>query len=251
MDSPEPQVTPLQQVSSPEVQRAPPVIELATSRRRWVKIAIAATLCLLLLAWALRNVVLGTPVATFPVRVGDLTQTVVASGRVMTPERVAIASLVVGRVTRIAVKEGSQVARDDLLIELDSSDARAALAQAQASQALASAQLRALREVELPAAMQNQREAQANLTQADQQLMPFATSRRVVSSVRPISTARSATAMWRLRKPARHGCRSLLVSQTAAARRWCKPRWRRRRRRWTRQEQSWRSTRSWRQPAAS
>lgn len=142
----------------------------AAAPRRWIKLTIAATLGLLLLAWALRNVVLGTPVASFPVRIGDLTQTVVASGRVITPERVAIAAQVVGRVVRIAVKEGSEVVRGELLIELDSSDARAALAQANATQALASAQLRALREVELPAAEQNLREAQANLTQAERQL---------------------------------------------------------------------------------
>jgi len=170
MDGPEPQVARLQQAAPPEAQAVPPAAPPVASRRRWIKLAFSATLGLLLLAWALRNVVLGTPVGSYPVRIGDLTQTVVASGRVITPARVAIAAQVVGRVTRIAVKEGGEVVRGELLIELDGSDARAALAQADASVALASAQLRALREVELPAAEQNLREAQANLTQAERQL---------------------------------------------------------------------------------
>lgn len=170
MDSPEPQVARIPPMASPEAQAVPPAIPPAAAPRRWIKIAIAATLGLLLLAWALRNVVLGTPVASFPVRIGDLTQTVVASGRVITPERVAIAAQVVGRVTRVAVKEGSEVVRGELLIELDASDARAALALAEAAIDLASAQLRALREVELPAATQNLHEAEANLRQAGSQL---------------------------------------------------------------------------------
>lgn len=170
MDSPEPQLARVAQAPPPEAKAVPPAIAPAVASRRWVKLAVAATLGLLLLAWALRNVVLGTPVTTFPVHIGDLTQTVVASGRVITPERVAIAAQVVGRVTQIAVKEGSEVVRGELLIELDTSDARAALAQAEAAMDLASAQLRAVREVELPAATQNLLEAEANLRQAGSQL---------------------------------------------------------------------------------
>ena len=168
MDAPEPQPARLPQPTTPETQAGQSTTSAAMPRR--TKLVIGVILGLLLLAWALRNLVLGTPVSTFPVRVGDLRQTVVASGRVITPERVNIASQVVGRVTQIAVKEGSEVTRGELLIELDSHDADAALAQANAAVALGSAQVRALREVELPAAAQNLREAEANLTQAGKQL---------------------------------------------------------------------------------
>lgn len=130
---------------------------------------IIGALGLLLVAWLLRNLLLGTPVATFTVHSGNLTQTVVASGRVITPQRVAIASQVVGRVVRVAVDEGSEVSAGQLLIELDRRDARAAQASAEAAVALAGAQLQALVEVELPAASQSLDQAQANLTQLSKQ----------------------------------------------------------------------------------
>ncbi|MBK9657363.1 MAG: biotin/lipoyl-binding protein [Rhodanobacteraceae bacterium] len=49
----------------------------------------------------------------------------------------AVAAQVVGRVARVAVKEGSEVVRGELLIELDASDARAALALAGSGHRLA------------------------------------------------------------------------------------------------------------------
>jgi len=143
--------------------------EAGPKTRHWARIGAIIALVLLLLAWALRNVVFGTPVPTFTVHQGNLTQTVVASGRVISPERVSIAAQVVGRVARVAVDEGSEVVDGQLLIELDSRDARAALASAEATLALATAQLQRLNEVELPAAARSLDEAQANLTQMGKQ----------------------------------------------------------------------------------
>lgn len=149
----------------PTTTAAPAVVQ----RHHWARIATIGLLGLLLLVWALRNVLFGTPVPTFTAHVGNLTQTVVASGRVITPERVGIASQVVARVTRVAVDEGSKVLAGQLLIELDSRDARAARASAAAMVALADAQLAALGEVELPAAARSLDQAQANLTQLSKQ----------------------------------------------------------------------------------
>jgi HlyD family secretion protein len=72
------------------------------------------------------------------------------------------------RVARIPVEEGQSVRRGEVLIELDDTDERAALAQAQASVAQAEAKLRQLREVALPAAEQGLAQAQANSLQARQ-----------------------------------------------------------------------------------
>ena len=64
---------------------------------------------------------------------GDLVQTVVASGRVTTPQRVSVGAVVTERVARIPVDEGQTVRRGDVLIELDDRDERAAVAQAEAA----------------------------------------------------------------------------------------------------------------------
>jgi len=108
----------------------------------------------------------GGPVETYTATRGDLIQSVVASGQVITPERASIAAEVTGRVTRVAVAEGEHVRRDQILIELDTSDERAALAQAQAALVQAEAKVRQIAGYSLPAAEQALRQAQANLHQA-------------------------------------------------------------------------------------
>ena len=119
-------------------------------------------------AFLARNLVLGKPVQTVVATRGALTQTVVASGRIVTPQRVSISATITERVARIPVEEGQSVKRGEVLIELDDSDERAALAQAQAAVAQAQAKLRQLREVALPAAEQALAQARANALQARQ-----------------------------------------------------------------------------------
>jgi HlyD family secretion protein len=114
-------------------------------------------------AWFL---VLGKSVPTYTVERGDLVQSVVATGQVITPQRASIAAESTGRVVRVPVDEGQTVKRDQVLVELDQSDERAALAQAHAALAQAEARLAHLASFTLPAAEQSLRQAQANLTQA-------------------------------------------------------------------------------------
>ncbi len=141
----------------------------ASSRKRRVKRILLAALVLAMAGYLLRNVILGTPVETVRAVRSDLVQTVVASGRIMTPQRVSVGAVITGRVARIPVKEGQSVARGDVLIELAGDDERAAVAQARAAVAQAEARLRQLGEVALPAAEQSLIQAQANLTQARRQ----------------------------------------------------------------------------------
>ena len=143
-------------------------------RRRLLKRGLLGALALAIAGFALRNVVLGTPVEAYRADRGDLVQTVVASGRIMTPQRVSVGAVITGRVARIPVKEGQAVKAGDVLIELDDRDERATAAQAQAVVAQADARIRQLREVALPAAQQNLLQAQANAVNARQQ---FARSR--------------------------------------------------------------------------
>lgn len=110
-----------------------------------------------------RDAILGAPVEVHELTRGDLVQTVVASGRVTTPQRVAVGTVIVERVAKIPVQEGQTVRQGEALIVLDDRDARAAQAQAQAAVEQAEARLRQLREVGLPAARQSLAQAEANL----------------------------------------------------------------------------------------
>jgi len=116
-----------------------------------------------------RDQIFGPTVDAFEVTRSDLVQTVVSSGRIMTPQRVSIGSVITAAVARIPVDEGQSVRRGDVLIVLDDKDTRAALAQAQAAIAQAEARIRQLREVALPAAEQGLVQAQANVVLSRQQ----------------------------------------------------------------------------------
>ena len=134
-------------------------------RLKWALIGAAALAAAL---YAGRNLILGTPVQTLAATRGALVQTVVASGRIITPQRVSVGTTITERVARIPVEEGQEVKKGEVLIALDDTDERAALAQAQAALAQAEAKMRQMREVALPAAQQALAQAQANAVQARQ-----------------------------------------------------------------------------------
>ena len=138
-------------------------------RRRLLKRGLLGALVLALAGFALRDQILGTPVEAHRAERSDLVQTVVASGRIMTPQRVAVGAVITGRVVRIPVREGQVVKLGDILMELDDDDERAAVEQARAAVAQAEAKLRQLREVGLPSAEQGLVQAQANVTQLRRQ----------------------------------------------------------------------------------
>jgi HlyD family secretion protein len=96
----------------------------------------------------------------------DFVQTVVATGHVEAPHRVDIGAQVTGTVARVPVAEGQTVKAGELLIELESSELRAALRQAEVAVEQAQARLRQLREVQAPVAEQALRQAQTNLDNA-------------------------------------------------------------------------------------
>ena len=136
----------------------------------WLKIGAAALIALLALAYVARNRVLGQPVDAYAVTLAELKQSVVASGRVLTPQRIAVAAELSGRVRKIPVREGQTVTAGELLIDLDDADEQAGVALAAAAVAQAQARSRQLREVDLPVATQALKLAQANAAQALSQL---------------------------------------------------------------------------------
>jgi HlyD family secretion protein len=138
----------------------------ARSLRTWLLIALGAALVLAAVLYLMRNLILGTPTPVYNVTSGELVQTVVASGRVVSPRRVTVALQGTGRVLRVAVVEGQTVQQGQLLIELDNSDNRASLDQAMAAVAQAKARLRQLAELNQPQAAQALTQAQATAVQA-------------------------------------------------------------------------------------
>ena len=136
---------------------------------RWIKRAAVVGVVAAAAAFVFRDVILGTPVEVHEVAYRDLVQTVVASGRVTTPQRVSIGTVITEKVTRIPVDEGRTVRRGDTLVELDDRDERVAIVQAEAAIAQAEAKLRQLAEVGLPSARQALIQAEANRQLAQRQ----------------------------------------------------------------------------------
>ncbi len=116
-----------------------------------------------------RHFWLGPKVTAYAVQQGDLQQTIVASGRVLWPQRITLATEIIGRVQSIPVSEGQQVKRGQLLIQLDDADALARVKQAQSAVMQAEAKFRQLNEVLLPTAQENLKQAQADVNQLSEQ----------------------------------------------------------------------------------
>lgn len=149
--------------------REKPIASSSKTPRSWIKIVITLLVVLSVIAYLSSNLILGKPVDAYPATINELVQTVVASGRVMTPQRISIAAETTGRVNAIPVLEGQTVKRGQLLIQLSDQDERASLAQATAAVGQAEAKIRQLREVALPAASQGLKQAQTNVEQARKQ----------------------------------------------------------------------------------
>jgi HlyD family secretion protein len=137
------------------------------SRRwRWVLGIGAAALALLLGGRA----VLGPRVPVWVVERRELVQRVVASGRVLAPARIQIGSVVVGRVTRVAVEKGDRVKAGQVLVQLDDAESRASLAQARSAVAQAAARLEQVEVVSAQVTTQAVRQAELRLEQAEVKL---------------------------------------------------------------------------------
>lgn len=135
-----------------------------------IKIVLIGVAALCTAAFFGRNLVLGTPVEAHLAIKGELHQTVVASGRVIWPQRVDVAAETIGRVSSIPVVEGQQVTQGQLLIQLEDQDENANVVLAMASVAQAEAKVRQQREVELPAAREIVNQAYADTEQIRKQL---------------------------------------------------------------------------------
>jgi HlyD family secretion protein len=140
-------------------------------RSHWVIRAAVLVAVLATAGFAARNLILGEPVDVYSAAITDLTQTVVATGRVATPQRVSVATETTGRVARVPVREGQAVQAGQPLIELEDADERAGVAQAGAAVMQAEARIRQINELASPAAVQALAQAVANAEQARKQML--------------------------------------------------------------------------------
>ncbi len=110
----------------------------------------------------------GREVAAWLVESRPIVQRVVATGRVRPPARAALASLVLGRVRAVLVREGDRVAAGQRLVLLDDAEAAAALRQAEGRVAEAAARLEQVRGVAGRQAAEALRQAEVKVAQAEQ-----------------------------------------------------------------------------------
>ncbi|MGE0827456.1 MAG: efflux RND transporter periplasmic adaptor subunit [Candidatus Binatia bacterium] len=89
----------------------------------------------------------GVRVDVVPIRAQPLLHTILASGRIMSPARVEIGSVITGRVEQVFVREGDRVEAGQILMRLESNELVAALRQAEASERYARARVSTVTEV--------------------------------------------------------------------------------------------------------
>ncbi len=170
---------------------------LSPARKRqtvWAGIALVAAAAVW--GWTTQR---GTLVDAVAVQAQPLVRTVQFSARVATLSRVEIGSTVTGRVEAVRVREGDAVRAGDLLVQLESDEARAALAQAEAAQRQAQARLAGLRGTGRQAlrATQDQAEATLRLARAElaraQQLVAqgFVSASRIDEAQRALDVAQA------------------------------------------------------------
>jgi HlyD family secretion protein len=112
----------------------------------------------------------GPLVETTAARRQDLEQHIVSSGRVRVPSRVQIATQLPGLVVSVGVVEGQRVKAGDVLVQLDDTAERAAVASAEAAVKQAKARVDQLARVGAVVTTQALRQAETNLEKTETEL---------------------------------------------------------------------------------
>jgi HlyD family secretion protein len=114
---------------------------------------------------------LGPVVQTDLIERREFIQTVVASGHVESPHRIDVGTQLTGTVKYVPVSEGQTVQKDQLLIELESSELLANLKQAELNVIQAEAKIRQLKEVQTPVLTQAYQQALTTQTTTNNALL--------------------------------------------------------------------------------
>jgi HlyD family secretion protein len=194
---------------------------------RWA-LAAAAIVAIALAIIAFRAMQ-GRAVDVVPAATTRLNQSVVVSGRVLAPSKVELGSTITGRVVAVRVDDGDRVVAGQPLVELESAELAAALAQAQASERAAESRIRQWRSVGAPGARELLAQAEANARLAESEharqnalfAQGFIGQARLDESRRALAVAQSQLAAARSTAAANQDDgveRQILVDQLATAR---------------------------------
>jgi HlyD family secretion protein len=137
--------------------------------RRWFAVALGAVV-LVVAAFTGVMALRGPQVDALLVQSAPLVRTLQFSARVATLSRVDVGSTVTGRVAQVQVTEGAQVRQGDVLVQLESDELAAALAQAVAAERQAQSRLVGLRSSGRSAAQAARAQANATLQAASASL---------------------------------------------------------------------------------
>lgn len=130
-------------------------------------------------------------VEAIQVNQGDISQTIVATGRVAPMAKIELASLVTAQVAQIYVHESENLSKDQLLISLSDASVDANLLQAQANLREAEQRLQELTQLTRPLAENNLAQAKANLTLAEAEYHRYASlQQQNLSSKSSLDSAR-------------------------------------------------------------
>ena len=137
-------------------------------KRRWMALAIGVVL--LAAVGASMLALRGPQVDSVVVQFAPLVRTLQFSARVATLSRVDVGSTVTGRVAQVLVTEGAQVRQGEVLLQLESDELRAAVAQAAAAERQAQSRLAGLRSSGRSAAQAARAQSDATLQAASASL---------------------------------------------------------------------------------
>ena len=136
-------------------------------------------IALLALGFVLRNQLIGKSIEAVEAVRQPLTETVISSGRIITPDRIDLGAELVGSVAMVAVEEGDRVSAGQILARLDDSEQRALLEQAERGVDESEARIEQLAQVGRPVADQGLIQADANLKLANSE---FERTRQLVEA---------------------------------------------------------------------
>jgi len=144
-----------------------PDSNIATPWTRRILLGLVALAGAVALGWFLVQRARGPTVVVMRAARREVVQTVVSSGRVMSPAEVSLASTLGGLVRAVHAREGERVTEGQLVVELDDAELAAQVAQARAGVLLAAARVGQLRAVGARVADASARQAEANLRAAE------------------------------------------------------------------------------------
>ncbi|MCA9702136.1 MAG: efflux RND transporter periplasmic adaptor subunit [Myxococcales bacterium] len=196
------------------------------TKRSWWRVAFALAIVLFVVAGVLHLSLRGPRVSVVaPVR-GTVTETVVSSGRVLAPAEINLGALVASSVREVHVREGDAVRVGQLLVQLDDTEALAAVQQAEAALAQAQAGRFELERLSEPAARSDLGQAEANLEEAKRDLQRsktlfdagFGTQAELdqAQTAHAVAKSQREAARLRLRATTEGGSQSLLSSASVA-----------------------------------